>query len=134
MSEAFPIAVGKLDLRKYIDQIQEELKNIVREIGPGKTQQEVEASQARLQTLLRRQAQQIATELGLSGNHIFVFMVASTILSAAWVSFTVKRQIDDISKPFEERITLTDMLNSLELAMGNVISASTSYAEVYGKK
>jgi hypothetical protein len=134
MSEALPKAVDRLDVKKYIDQMQDELKKIAREVGPGRTPLEVEEAQTRFQTLLREQSQEIAKELGLTGNHIFVFMIASTLLTTAWTSFYIRTQMDDISKPFEERIRLTDMLNSLELALGNVISAGTKCAEAYGKK
>jgi hypothetical protein len=134
MSEALPKAVDRLDVKKYIDQMQAELKKIAREVGPGKTPEEVEEAQTRFQSLLREQSQEIAKELGLTGNHIFVFMVASTLLTTAWTSFYIRTQMDDISKPFEERIILTDMLNSLELALGNAISAGTKCAEMYGKK
>jgi hypothetical protein len=134
MSEALPKAVDRLDAKKYIDQMQDELKKIARDVGSGRTPEEVEKAQTRLQNLLRKQSQEIAKELGLTGNHIFVFMIASTLLTTAWTSFYIRTQMDDISKPFEERIRLTDMLNSLELALGNVISAGTRYAEVYGKK
>jgi hypothetical protein len=134
LSEAFPTAVGRLELKKYIDQIQDELTKIATEVGPGKTPQEIEHAQERLQTLLRKQAQQIAREMGVEGNHMFLFMVASSILSTAWASFYIKRQMNDLSRSFEERLALTDMLNSLQLALGNVITESTGYAEVYGKK
>jgi hypothetical protein len=134
MSEALPKAVDRLDVKKYIDEMQDELKKIAQDVGSGRTPQEVEEAQTKLQSLLRKQSQKMVKELGLTGNHIFVFMIASTLLTTAWTSFYIRRQMDDISKPFEERIKLTDMLNSMELALGNVISASTRYAEVYGKK
>jgi hypothetical protein len=134
LSEAFPTAVGRLELRKYIDQIQDELTKIVNDVGPGKNQEEIDKSQERLQELLRKQAQQIAKEMGVAGNHVFVFMIASAILSTAWTSFYIKRQMNDLSRSFEERLELTEMLNSLQLALGNVISEATNYAEVYGKK
>ena len=134
MSEAFPNAVGRLELKKYIDQIQDELTSIVTEVGPGKTADEVERTRERLQGLIRKQSNQIAKEIGLAGNHVLVFMISSTIVTAAWASFYIKRQMNDLTKSFEERLALTDMLNSLQLALGNVIEAGTNYAEVYGKK
>ena len=134
MSEAFPSAVGRLQVSKYIDQIQDELAKIAKEIGPGKSQKEIDDAQARIQILLRKQSQQIAKEIGISGNHVFLFMIGSTILTTAWASFYIKMQMEDISKSVEERLALTDMLSSLYLALENIIASSTSYAEIYGKK
>jgi len=134
MSQAFPNAVGGLDVKKYIDEIQDELKKILESVGPGKTPKEIEETQVRLQALLRKQSQQIAKDLALRGNHVFLFMTASAIITTAWAAFYIRRQMDDMERPFEERITLTDLLNSLQIAMGNVIQAGTSYAEIYGKK
>lgn len=134
MSEAFPNAVGRVDIRKYVDQLEEELKKILVEVGSGKTRLEVEATQTRIQALLQRQASEIAKEMSLTGNHVLVFMTSLTVLTTAWVSFSIKRQTEDLSKPFEERLAMTEMLNALQLTLGNVISAGASYAELYGKK
>ncbi len=133
MSEAFPSVVAKVDIRKYIDQMEEEMSNIAVEAGPGKTPQEVEAAQTRIQALLRKQSQELSKELGVSGSHVLVFMLSSTILTTAWLSFAIKRETLDMSKPFDRRITLTDMLNSLDLAIANIIAAGSNYADMSKK-
>ncbi len=133
MSEAFQAAVSRLDVKKYIDQIEEELKKARAEVGPGRTQQEIEATQTRLQGLIRKQALDVVREIGLSGNHVFVFMAASTILTTAWLSFAIRSETLDLKKSPEERIALTDMLDALDLALQNVISAGTNYADLIRK-
>ncbi len=133
MSEAFSSAVGRVDFKKYIEQFEEELKKILTEVGPGKTPQEVETTQTRLQALIRKQAQSISKELGLAGSHVLVFMTASTVLTAAWLSFSLRKETLDLSKSFEDRFTLTDMLNALEHALANVIAASSNYADISKK-
>lgn len=133
MSEGFPAVVSRVDMKKYIDQIEEELKRVLAEVGVGKTPQEIETTRTRLQALIRKQTQSIAKEIGLTGSHVIVFMMASTIITSGWVAFALKRETLDLSKPPEDRLTLTDMLNSLELALANVISASSNYADISKK-
>ncbi len=133
MSESFPSAVSRVDIRKYIAQIEEELNKILTEVGPGKTPQAIETTQTRLQGLIRKLAQSLSKEMGLAGSHVLVFMTASTILTTAWVSYAIRRETLDLSKSFEDRLTLTEMLNSLELALANLITAGTNYADLSKK-
>jgi hypothetical protein len=133
MSEGFPAVVSRVDMKKYIDQIEEELKRILIDIGPGKTPQAAETTQTRLQALIRKQTQSISKEIGLAGSHVIVFMIASTIITTGWVAFALKRETLDLSKPPEDRFTLTDMLDALELALANVIAAGSNYADISRK-
>ncbi|MDA4123943.1 MAG: hypothetical protein OK438_00640 [Thaumarchaeota archaeon] len=133
MSEGFPAVTSRVDMKKYIDQIEEELRRVLIDIGPGKTPEEIEATQTRLQELIRRQTHSIAKEIGLTGSHVIVFMMASTIITTGWVAFALKRETLDLSKPPEDRLTLTDMLDALELALANVISAGSNYADISRK-
>ena len=41
--------LARVDLGKYVDQIQNELKREIADIGPGRTPGEIEAIQARIQ-------------------------------------------------------------------------------------
>lgn len=133
MSEAFSSTVGRLDFKKYIDQFEEELKKTLAEVGPGKTPQEVDTTQTRLQALIRKQVQSISKELGLSGSHVLVFLTASTVITTAWLAFALRRETLDLSKPFENRLTLTDMLDALELALGSVAKKGSDYADISKK-
>jgi hypothetical protein len=129
MSEAFPAAVARVDYRKYIDELESEIKRIVSDVGPGKTPEQIEVTQSRIQELIRSQVKQLARELGLSGNHILVFMAASTILTTAWMAYALRRETSDLSKSPEDRLALTDMLTALDLALANVIAAASNYAD-----
>ncbi len=58
-------------------------------------------------------------------------MTALTILTTAWVSFAVKRQATDISKPFEQRLAFDEMLNSFYLVLSEVVDGGMAYADTY---
>jgi len=133
MSESFPAAVGRASYGKYIDQIQEELRKILSEVGPGRTAQEVEATQTRLQELFRKQSKELAKEIGISGNHVLVFMTTSAIIATAWVSFALRRETSDLSKSPEDRLALLEMLESLNLALQRVTEASMKHADMVHK-
>ena len=133
MSESFPAAVGRASYGKYIDQIQEELVKILSEVGPGRTPQEVEATQTRLQELIRKQSKELAKDIGFSGNHVLVFMTSTAIIATAWVSFALRRETSDLSKSPEDRLALLEMLESLSLALQRVIEASTRHADMVHK-
>ena len=133
MSETLPTVLARIDLKKYIDQLEDELKKTLEQVGPGRTPQEKEQVRSRLQALIRSQADSLAKELGLSGSHVLVFMIASTILTTAWVSFALRWETLDLSKTFEDRLTLTDMLNALELALSGAIAAGSNYADLSKK-
>jgi hypothetical protein len=133
MSESFPAAVGRASYGKFIDQIQEELVKILSEVGPGRTSQEVEATQTRLQELIRKQSKELAKEIGFSGNHVLVFMTTTAIIATAWVSFALRRETSDLSKSPEDRLALLEMLESLNLALQRVIEASTRHADMVHK-
>lgn len=133
MSESFPAAVGRAKYGKYIDEIQEELSKILSEVGPGRTPQEVETTQMRLQALVRKQAKELAKEVGFSGSHVLVFMTATAIISTAWISFALRRETSDLSKSPEDRLALLEMLDSMNLALERVIEASTRHADMVRK-
>jgi hypothetical protein len=133
MSESFPAAVGRANYGRYIDQVQEELKKIVGEAGAGRTQVDVDAIQSKLQDLIRKQSKELAKEIGFTGNHILVFMAANALISTAWISFTLRRETSDLSKSPEDRLAMIDMLESLNIALGNVIDAASRYADVAKK-
>jgi hypothetical protein len=130
MSSSFPAAVEKVNYGKYIDQIQEELKNALGEIGPGKTAEQVESIHMRLQELMRRQSKELAEELGISGHHVLVFMASTALISTAWLSFALKKGTSDLSKSPEDRLELMEMLDALGSALGNVITKAGNHADM----
>ncbi len=131
MSESFPAALGKVNYEKYLSQIQDELRKALAEAGPGRTPEQVEAVQERLQALFRRQSRELARDAGLFGDHVMVFMTATAVVSTAWVAFALRRQTSDISKSPEDRLAMTEVLDSLQLALGRVIEESMKYADRY---
>jgi len=133
MSLSFPAAVGQANLGKYIDEIQDELTKILSEVGPGRTAEEVETTQTRLQALIKKQTRELAKDVGLSGNHVLVFMTATAIISTAWVSFALRRETSDLSRSPEDRLALLDMLESLNLALERVVESSTRHADMVRK-
>jgi ATP phosphoribosyltransferase regulatory subunit HisZ len=134
MSDSFQSALEKVNFGKYIDQIQDELRRAIAEVGPGKTPGEVEAIQSRLQALLRKQSKEIAKEVGFAGNQAIVFMIATSIISTAWVSFALRRETLDLSKSPEDRLATMEMFDALDLALGNVVRAGSEYADTYTEK
>jgi hypothetical protein len=132
VSETFQSALGKVDLGKYIDQVQDELKRAVVDIGPGRTPGEVEAIQVRLQELIRRQSIDLAKEVGFLGNQAMVFMLSNCIISTAWVSFTLRRETSDLTKSPEDRLALIEMFDSLANSLADVIHEGSNHADVYG--
>ena len=134
MSEALDKTLGKVNLYKYVEQIEDELAKVVRDTGQSKNPEEMDASKRRIQDLMRRQADSLAAETGVRGNPIFVFMLMSSILTAAWTGFAIKRGMIDMSRPFEERLRLEELLASLGLVLSDVVSKSAEHADMYGKK
>jgi hypothetical protein len=133
MSEPFESALGKVNFGKYIDQIQDELRRAIEEIGPGKTPGEAEAIQSRLQTLIRKQSKDLAKEVGFAGNQSIVFMITTAIISTAWVSFALRRETSNLSKSPEDRLAVMEMFDALTNALGNVVKAGSDYADTYSE-
>jgi len=132
VSESFQAALAKVDLGKYIDQIQEELRRAIADIGPGRTRGEVEAIQARIQELIGRQSMELAKEVGFLGNQAMVFMLSNSIISTAWISFSLRREASDLTKSPEDRLAVLEMLDSLSSALADVIQQGTDHADRYG--
>jgi hypothetical protein len=130
MSEAFSAAVGRINFNKYIEELEAEISRILDDVGPGKTADQIDVTHLRIQELIRKQTKQLAKELGLAGNHVLVFMAASTILTTAWLSFALRRETSDLSKSPEDRLALSDMLNSFEIALAQVIASASNYADM----
>ena len=132
VSESFQSRLGRVDYGKYINQIQDELKRAIADIGPGRTPGEVEAIQARLQECIRRQSIELTREVSFLGNQAFVFMLSNSILSTAWVAFTLKRETSDLSISPEDRLALMEMFDALANALSDVIQQGSDYADRYG--
>jgi hypothetical protein len=129
MSESFQSALEKVNFGKYVDQVEQELKRALDEVGPGRTPGEIEATQVRLQELVRRQYKELAREVGISGSHVLVFMMATAIISAAWLSFALRREATNLSKSPEDRLAVIDVLDALDLAFSKVIAAGSAHAD-----
>ena len=134
MSDSFEAALSKVNYGSYIDEIQSELESAIAEAGPKRTSQELEAIQERLQGVIRRQSVQLAKEVGFRGNHMMVFMTATSILATAWVAFALRRETLDMSKSPEDRLGMIEVQDALELALKRVIEAAGDYAERYQGK
>lgn len=134
MSETLDKTISRVNLYKYVEQIEDELAKVVRNSGQPKTPEEADAGKKAIQELLRKQADSLAAETGVRGNPIFVFMLMSSILAAAWTGFAIKRGMIDMSRPFEERLRLEELLSSLGPVLSDVVSKSAEYADMYGKK
>ena len=129
MSESFRAAVEKVNYGRYIDQIQDELRTALSEVGPGRTPEQVEETQVKLQALMRRQVKDLAKEVGFLGNHVMVFMAASAIVSTAWVAFTLRRETSDMTRAPEDRLAMIEVYDALPLALQTVIEGATKYAD-----
>jgi len=132
VSESFESALRKVDYAKYVDEIQNELKRAMVDIGPGRTRGEMEAIQARLQECIRRQSMELARELGFLGDRIMVFMLSNSIISTAWVAFALRRETSDLTKSPEDRLALLEMFDALANALADVVQAGSNYADRYG--
>lgn len=134
MSDSLDVSLGKVNLSKYVNELQDELSRILKEVGPGKTEGEKEVGKRRLEDLLRKQAASLATETGVAGDYRLVFMLMSSVLMTAWSCFTIKRTMIDTTRSFEERLRLEELLSSLPVVLSGVVSKSSEYADMYGKK
>ena len=134
MSEALDSSLERVDLAKYIDQLEEEFARILKETGQAKTDPEFEEGKRRIESLLRKLAGQLAEEVGVRGNKVFVFMLMSSVLTTAWTAFEIKRGMIDMTKPFEERLRLEELLSSLSVILSKVVTKSAEHADMYGKK
>jgi len=134
LSDVFDVSLGKVNLEKYVDELQDELTKILKDVGTGKTEAEAEAGKKRIEDILRKQTASLAKETGVGGNYVFVFMLMSSILLTAWTSFTIKRGMIDMARPFEERLRLEELLSNLPVVLSGVISRSAEHADMYGKK
>jgi len=134
LSDVFGVSLGKVNLSKYIDELQDELARIVKEVGPGKTEGEAEAGRRRIEDMIRKQAANLAKETGVGGNYVLTFILMSSILLTAWTAFTIKRGMIDMTKPFEERLRLEELLSNLPTVLSGVIASSAEHADMYGKK
>jgi len=132
VSESFQSVLRRVDLGKYIDEIEQELKRATLDIGPGKTAGEVEAIQGRLQTLIRKQSMQLAKEAGFQGNQATAFMLSNSIISTAWVAFTLRRETSDLSESPEDRLAIIEMFDALANTLADVIQEGSNYADRYG--
>jgi len=131
MSDSFETILSKVNYGRYIDEIHSELSKAIAELGPGRTPKEIEGIQERLQAVMRRQSLQLAKEVGFRGNHVMVFMTATSIIATAWVSFALRRETLDLTKSPEDRLGTVEMLGALDLALRRVIEAAGDYAENY---
>ena len=133
MSESFQSALGRVDLGKYIDQIQQELRRATADIGPGRTTGEVEAIQSRIQELIRKQSMELAREVGFRGDQAMVLMLSNSIISTAWVSFTLRQETSDLAKSPEDRLAVLEMFDALANTLADVILEGSNYADSYGE-
>ena len=134
MSDAFDVSISKVNLSKYIDELHDELAKILKDVGPGKTEAEMEAGKKRIEDLVRKQTVSLAKETGTGGNYVFVFTLMTSVLMTAWAAFQIKKGLYDTSRSFEERLRLEELLSSLPVALAGVISKAAEHADMYGKK
>jgi len=134
LSDTFDASLGKVNLSKYVNELQDELSKILKEVGPGKTEADKEVGRKRLEDLLRKQAASLAAETGVTGDYRLVFMLMSSVLMTAWSCFTIKRTMIDTTRPFEERLRLEELLSSLPVVLSEIVARSSEHADMYGKK
>jgi hypothetical protein len=134
LSDSFDVSLSKVNLSKYLDELQEEIARVLKDVGPGKSEGEIEAGKKRIEDVLRRQAVRLAKETGVAGNYVFIYSLMSSVLTTALTAFTIKRGLYDTTRSFEERLRLEELLSSLPLALATVVSKSAEHADMYGKK
>ena len=132
MSESFQSALARVNLGRYVAEIQDEFRRAIVDIGPGRTPGEIEAIQARIGELIRRQSMELAKEVGFLGNQAMVFMLSNSVISTAWVAFSLRRESTDLSKSPEDRLAVMEMLDSLSNALADVIQEGIGFADEYG--
>jgi hypothetical protein len=134
LSEGLDRSIGRVDLTKYIDQMEEEIAKMLKDMGQGKTEVEMDAGKRRIEELMRKQSLSLAQETGIRGSYMFVHLLMTSILSTAWVSFALKRGMIDMGRPFEERLRFEELLSSLGNVLNEVVTKSAEHADMYGKK
>lgn len=131
MSESLEGVLGRVSYGKHLDKIQNELKTILSEMGPGKSAKDAGIYVDRIQSVFKSETEALAKELGLQGNPVMVYMVATSVLSTAWVAFALRREASDLSKSPEDRLSTIEMLDGLGNALSAVVNSASSYADGY---
>ena len=121
-------------MRPYVDELQEEITKILAEVGPGRTELEIQAGMSRLQALVGKQSKRLTSELGLGGDYMLLYMLTSGMISLAWSAFYLRRIMLDVKKPFDQRLEMIELQNSLGDAISSLLLSATSYAELYSEK
>lgn len=134
MSESFEAVLGKVNYGRYIDKIQDELKQLQADTASRRSATDAETYQESVQSLIRKEAMTLAKEVGLQGNPVMVYLMATSIVATAWVAFTLKREASDLTKSPEDRLATMEMLDALGLALGAVVDSATNYADRYAEK
>ncbi len=126
MSEAAPELATGFNIKRQIEEIQEEARKILDDVTKGKDDKEIELAEARLQSLIRRHAEQISSNIYVSPDHMLALMTTSAMLTTAWVSFVRKKESVYSSKAYEDRMTLADVLDALDVALDEIIEVGRS--------
>lgn len=122
MSEAVSEATSKVDIRRHIEEIQREADGLLRDVKHGSSPEEIDLAEARLQSLIRRQSEQLSNNVYLSGDNVLELATASSLLTTAWISFLSRKETLYDSRQFSQKLTLTEVLDALDTALSEVIS------------
>lgn len=130
MSEALTSAIKKADLRKHIDEIQQEVTKLRNEMGGQKKGEDASLITERLQQVIRNESSKLAKEIGLGGDYPLRFMLTNAIVCLAWSAFSVKKTTLDQSLPFEETLEMVDLSSGLGQVLETVVAEATAYGEL----
>jgi hypothetical protein len=121
MAETTSQLAARFDARRQIEEMHGEARRILLDVEQGKTEKDIELAEARLQSLIRKYAEQITKSVYVSPDHMLAMMTIAAMLTTAWVSFVMRKESVYVSKAYEDRLTLTDVLDALDVAINEII-------------
>jgi len=133
LSEALTSAIRKVDMRRHIDAIEQEVAELRSQGGPPKEEGEPNDFTDRLQEVLRAESAKLARELGVGGGYPLRFILTNAIICLAWSAYSIKKTSLDQSLPFDETLDMVDLASGLGDVLSSVAAEAARYAELSSK-
>jgi hypothetical protein len=126
-------SVERIKVREHIDKLVPEIKRIIDGSKDRDGKMDQEKVVKGIFEVLYERAKNVVLELGLEGEPVTLAVLGLSFISSAWTSFALRRVSIDVSREFEERLLVEELLNGYPDALRLVISKAKDYADMYSK-
>lgn len=133
MDDAVSERLTGIDVNKYIDEIQEEIEKTLKEVGPGRTKEEVEEGIKRLYSKLVGLSSRMIGEIGVTEDYNIMYLMTSGIIALSWTEFILKAKSLHSKRSIVERTVLKSLLDAIESALPSLFRNAVRYGEIYDK-